>query len=276
MDRLLFGPAGVPRKASGTSTESGIAKVSELGLGCMEMEFVHGVHMKPDTASSLKPLAKKCDVVLTAHGPYYINLNAKEMEKRSASRERILNTARIARLAGAWSMTFHAAFLLKMPPEKVQETVKEEMGTIMDTLSKERIDIWVRPETTGKASQWGTLEQILDVSGHWKNVMPCIDFAHLHAYTDGKINSYDEFRTVLDMVEAALGAQALKEMHMHVSGIDYGPKGERKHLELSEADFKYKDLLRALKEYEVAGCVICESPALEDDALVLKKAYDDL
>lgn len=276
MDRLRFGTAGVPRSAKGRSSEVGITRIVQLGLDCMEMEFVHGVHMKEATASSLKPLAKKSDVVLTAHGPYYINLNAKEKDKRKASRERVLRTARIAKFAGAYSITFHAAFLLKMPPEKVQGTVKEQIGTIIETLEKEKNNIWVRPETTGKQAQWGTIDQILDLSQDLEQVMPCIDFAHLHAYENGGFNTYEEFTALFDKVEAALGKKALKDMHMHVSGIEYGPKGERRHLEFEDADFNHKDLVKALKDYDIKGCVICESPVLEDDALLLKREYESL
>lgn len=276
MDRLRFGPAGVPHSARGVSTEDGIARVSELGLGCMEMEFVHGVRMREEVAAAIAPLAEKSDVVLTAHGPYYINLNAKEVEKRKASRERVLRTARIGNLAGGWSITFHAAFLLKMPPEKVQAVVLKEMTTIMEALDKEGNRIWVRPETSGKLSQWGTIEQILEVSREFPTVMPCIDFAHIHAYHDGKFNTYDEFTSILDKVEAELGAKALKEMHIHISGIEYGPKGERKHVVLAEGDLDYKTLLQALKDYAVAGCVICESPSLEEDAGLLQRTYEGL
>jgi deoxyribonuclease-4 len=253
-------------------------RVAALGLGCMEMEFVHGVRMRPESASSLKPLAEKSDVVLTAHGPYYINLNSKETEKRKASRERVLRTAHVCNLAGGWSITFHAAFLMKMPAEQVHETVRQQMKLIMEALDKEKNNIWVRPETAGKQAQWGTIDQILDLGEEWPRVMPCVDFAHIHAYENGRFNTYDEFRTLLDKVEGTLGTKALKEMHMHVSGIDYGAKGEKKHLGFKDpaSDFNYKDLLRALKEYDVAGCLICESPELEKDAKVLKKAFEKL
>jgi deoxyribonuclease-4 len=242
----------------------------------MEMEFVHGVRMKPEAASALKPLAEKSDVVLTAHGPYYINLNAKETEKRKASRERVLRTARVCNQAGGWSITFHAAFLLKMPPVQVHETVKKQMKMVLEVLEKEKNNIWIRPETAGKLAQWGNIDQILDLCEEFPRMMPCVDFAHIYAYTNGKFNTYDDFKALLDKIEGALGTQALKEMHIHVSGIEYGPKGERNHQVLRDSDFNYKDFLKALKDYDVAGCVICESPDLEKDAMVLKKAYGKL
>jgi len=276
MEKLRFGPAGVPMSAKGPSTEDGILRCSQLNLDCMEMEFTHGVQMKEPTALSISPVRQKHDVVLTAHGPYFINLNSKEKPKQVASRERILQTARIAHLCGAWSIVFHAAFMMEMPPKEVQATVKREMGVIMDTLEKEKNDIYVRPETMGKPSQWGTLDQILELNREWPRVMPVVDFAHIHAYHNGRFNTYNEFCSILDKVEDALGKNGLKEMHIHVSGIEYGPKGEKKHLFLKDSDFNYKDLLKALKEYKVGGCVINESPNQEEDALMMKELYSEL
>ena len=115
MDKLRFGPAGVPLSAVGRTTEDGIRRCSELRLECMEMEFTHGVQMGAQSAKSVDPVGKEQDIILTAHGPYFINLNSKEGPKRTASRERILQTARIAKLCGAWSICFHAAFMMETP-----------------------------------------------------------------------------------------------------------------------------------------------------------------
>jgi deoxyribonuclease-4 len=273
MDKLRFGPAGVPLSAVSRTTEDGILRCSELKLECMEMEFTHGVQMGAPSAKAVAPIGKEHDITLTAHGPYFINLNSKEGSKRTASRERILQTARIAKLCGAWSITFHAAYMMETPERQVQAVVKREMKVIMDTLEKEGNDIFVRPETMGKPTQWGTLDQVLELSQDWPKVMPVVDFAHIHAYHSGKFNTYKEFCSLLDKIEKALGKRGLKEMHIHVSGIDYGPKGEKKHLFLKDSDFNYKDLLRALKDYEVCGCMINESPNLETDAGLLKKTY---
>ena len=107
-------------------------------------------------------------------------------------------------------------------------------------------------------------------------VMPCIDFSHLHARSGGKNNSLEEFHENLSLVENKLGKKALNELHMHLSGIEYSDKGERKHLILKESDMNYKDLLQVLKDFKVKGWLICESPNLETDALILKKEFDKL
>ncbi|MEE8637315.1 MAG: TIM barrel protein [Dehalococcoidia bacterium] len=270
---LLFGTGGIPVSAKLPSTEAGIERIAELGLGCMEVEFVRGVNMSSEAAVSAGELAARRNVVLTAHGPYFINLNAVEPQKVHMSKERILQTARIAALFDAKSITFHAAFYLKNTPGQTYAVVKRHLEEIVNILRREGNKVTISPEAAGKSSQFGTLEEILQLSSEIEGVAPCLDFAHWHART-GKANSYQEFIDILDQIEGKLGRQALDNMHIHLSGIAYGKKGETKHLMLQDSDFQYVDLLRALKDRKAKGVVITESvPHLEEDALLLQQAY---
>ena len=273
---LLFGTGGVPVSAKLRSTEAGIERIAELGLGCMEVEFVQGVKMSPKVAVSLGELAARKNVVLTAHGPYFINLNAVEPQKIHMSKERILQTARIAALFGARSITFHAAFYLKSTPAETYAVVKKRLQEVVNTLRSEGNKVTISLEVTGKPSQFGTLEELLQLSSEIEGVLPCIDFSHWHART-GKANSYQEFLGVLDQVEKKLGRRALDNTHIHLSGIAYGNKGEIKHLMLPNSDLQYAELLKALKERKAKGVVISESrPNLEQDALLLQQTYRGL
>ena len=270
---LLFGTGGVPVSAKSHSTEAGIERIAELGLGCMEVEFVQGVKMSPQVAASVGELAARKKVVLTAHGPYFINLNAVEPQKVHMSKERILQTARIAALFGAKSITFHAAFYLKSTPAETYAVVKKHLQQVVNILRKEGNKVTISPEVTGKPSQFGTIEEILQLGSEIEGVLPCIDFSHWHART-GKANSYQEFLNILDQIERKVGRRGLDNMHIHLSGIAYGKKGEIKHLMLPDSDFKYAELLKALKEWKAKGVVICESvPYLEKDALLLQQTY---
>ena len=140
-------------------------------------------------------------------------------------------------------------------------------------MKKENNNIWVRPETTGKETQFGNVDEILQLSQELDNVMPCVDFAHFHARTNGKYNTYKEFASILEAIEKKLGKKGLENMHMHITGIAYGPKGEKNHLTLKESDLKYRELLKALKDFKVKGIAISESPNIEEDALLMKKVY---
>jgi deoxyribonuclease-4 len=251
---------------------AGIERAAELGLGCMEMEFVRGVKMGRETALQVAELAIKRKIVLTAHAPYYINLNTKDFTKLKASQERIFQTARIASLCGAISIVFHAGFYMEESPTRVYGEVKKNLQQVVSRLRSEGNHVWIRPEVTGKTTQFGTLDEVMQLSQEIEGVMPCIDFAHWHART-GKFNSYDEFFFVLKQVETKLGRQAVDNMHIHISGIKYGTHGELKHLDMADADFNYKDFIRALSDRKAKGIVVCESPNMEEDALLLHQTY---
>jgi len=275
MAGLLFGTGGTPHSAQTSSTISGIERIAELGLGCLEIEFVQGVRMGEAGARQVAETATKLGVKLSAHAPYFINLNARESEKIRASQERILQTARIASLCGANSIVFHTAYYLGDPPEKTYSAVRKHLGEVMNQLRRENNRVWIRPEIMGKPSQFGTPDEVFDLCTELEGVAPCIDFAHWHARTGG-FNSYQEFASILQQVKERLGRAALDDMHIHVSGIAYGKKGEIKHLNLKESDFQYAELLQALKDHDAKGIVICESPNLEEDALLLQATYNTL
>ncbi len=275
MAKLLFGTAGVPLSTRPFSSYQGVARVAELSLGCMEVEFVQGVRMKSAEATRVGQEAVQKGIRLSVHAPYFINLNAREEEKLAASRQRIFQAAFISGFLGASSVVFHPAFYLGDPPEKVYQAVKKNLEDVLAKLKENNIKAVLRPEVTGKGTQFGTLEEVLNLCHELDGVSPCIDFSHWHART-GANNTYGEFQNILKTIESRLGRTALDDMHIHVSGIAYTSKGENKHLLLDESDLNYRDLLRALKDNDVGGLVICESPNLEEDALLLQHTYQNL
>jgi deoxyribonuclease IV len=275
MNKLHFGTAGSPRNPANLSTVDGIKRIAELGLDSLEVEFVQGVRMSKETAQQVATVAANRNIRLSVHAPYFINLNAQELEKIQASQIRLIQSARIASRCGARDVAFHAAYYIGNSSEKTYDIVKKYLTEVIDQLTEEKIDVTLRPEVMGKLSQFGTLDELLNLSSDMDGVAPCIDFAHWHART-GKYNSYEEFCGVLAKTEKRLGKGALKNMHIHVAGIAYGNKGELNHLNLQDSDFKYEELLRALNDFRVGGLLICESPNLEDDARLLQTTYVNL
>lgn len=267
---LLFGTAGTPISCAGSDSISGIKRVHELGLGCMELEFVHGVKMKEETAQKVNVVAKELGIGLSVHAPYYINLNGDD-ETRLKSRERILNSARIGNICGARSVVIHAGFIQKDTREVAYEKIKKELIQICEQMNCEGLSIALRIETMGRISQFGTLDEVLAIT-EIAGVSPCIDFSHLHAVA-GKNNSLEEFELILGSIENKLGREGLNDMHMHVSGIEYSRKGEKRHIELEKSDFNFVELVRVFSDFDISGMVICESPNLEVDALKLKNEY---
>ncbi len=269
---LLFGTGGVPHSDRSSTTIDGIERIAELGLGCMEIEFVQGVRMAEAGARLVAETAARKGIKLTAHAPYFMNFNAHEPEKIRASQDRLLQTARIAAFCGAESVVFHTAFYLGDSLEKTYATVKKYLEETLNQLKRENNHVWIRPEILGKLSQFGTLDEVFNLCTELEGLAPCIDFAHWHA-RGGRFNSYPEFSAILQQVEERLGRAALENMHMHVSGIKYSDKGEIKHLNLAESDFRYKELIQALRDCGAKGYVICESPNLEGDAMLLQTTY---
>jgi deoxyribonuclease-4 len=269
---LLFGTAGVPLSASDDSTLAAIERIQALGLDCLEIEFVKGVKMGLDTARKVRDKAEALGIRLSVHAPYFINLNSEDPGKRLSSQERLLKTARVGAACGAVSVVFHAAFYGQDPPEKAYGTVKAELKTLMSIVRTERLPLSLRIETMGKRSQFGSLDEVLGMCRDVDGLQPCLDFSHLYA-REGKTNSYADFHRVLSKVARKLGPRALRNIHIHIAGIQFGGKGEIRHLNLEETDFRYDEWLEVLRDLGVEGLVICESPNLEEDALMLKNLY---
>ncbi|MCO1601771.1 TIM barrel protein [Desulfosporosinus nitroreducens] len=270
---LLFGTAGVPLSSKDRSSEGGVRRIRELDLGALEIEFVQGVRMGEEKARKVGIVAKEDNIALSCHAPYYINLNSREPEKITASRDRIIHTARISQILGVRSVIFHPAFNHDNPSEVVLERVVRELSLVREALDAEGIDVVLRPETTGKGTQFGDLTETIKIAKEVSGVLPCIDFSHLHARTNGRYNSYDEFCEILDVTAESLGDRWVKNVHFHISGIEYGLKGEKRHLVLKESDLCFEELMKACHSFGVEGLAICESPNLEEDALLLQQTY---
>ncbi len=274
--KLNFCTAGSPISTKPSGTLNGLKRLKELGLDGLELEFVRGIRMKPELAKRINVKREELGLELTAHAPYYINLNSHDESKRITSMKHIINTARIAYLAGAKSITFHAGYYLKDDKEIVFERIRDGLKQIVSELNDENIHIWIRPELTGKTTQFGCLRELIRISQEVEMVMPCIDFAHYYARSLGKYNSYEDFARIFEEIEKGLGKKALSNMHMHFSGIEFGNGGEKRHLTLGNSEFNYKALAKALKDYEIKGVLISESPVIELDALLMKQVYSQM
>ncbi|MEM1988679.1 MAG: TIM barrel protein [Candidatus Woesearchaeota archaeon] len=276
LTKLSFTTAGIPLSTAKASALEGLKQVKRLELDGMEMEFVHGVRLNFQSAVELSKFSEENSLVLTAHGPYYINLNATEKEKILASQQRIFETAKVTSIAKGFSITFHAGFYLKSSKEQTYKIIKNSLLEIIQKLNSENIKIWIRPELTGKPTQFGDLDELISLSQEIDYVLPCIDFAHFIARENGKNNNEESFRNVFDKLEKNLGKEVLSNMHIHMSGINFSEKGERNHLPLEKSPLKWKIIMNLLKEYDVKGVVVSESPNIEEDAILMKNYYNSL
>lgn len=276
MNKLYFGTAGIPLSTPDRNTLNGIPYLRQLGLDAMELEFVRSVNITEEKTQLVKAMANKHDITLSCHGQYFVNLNAKDPATLKASIERVLLASNRAWQCGAYSICFHMAYYMGDAEEIAYKHIKKNVRTIVKELQNSGNKIWLRPETGGKITQFSDVEWLVKLSQEVEQVQPCIDWAHHCARTNGRVNDYDNFKNILILIEERLGKDALNNMQMHIEGIEWNGKGERSHLNFADSAFNYKDALKAMKEFDVKGTLISESPNIEQDAIVARDYYEGL
>jgi deoxyribonuclease IV len=272
---IRFGPAGIPIGTPEEGTAAGIEYTHKIGLGAMEVEFVHGVNMKEDKARQAGAVARNNDVLLSCHAPYYINCCAKEEVKIKGSVRFIVGTAQAAQWLGASPIVIHPGYYMGRPPAECRKLVISTFQECLDEMEALKIkDVALGAELTGKKSAYGSLDEIVDLAEHFggKRVKPVIDFAHYHA-REGPLGAQEDFARILERVEKKLGSKATKGFHCHFSGIGVIEAGEKNHLPISSNSPPFEPLARAWAENGWEGKAICESPLIEKDALEMQKVY---
>lgn len=263
-------PIGTPKKPGGSP--GAIAFSASIGLDALELGWVQSVRVTEATCGAIKAAGEQNQVALSVHAPYFINLNASD-EEWVKSRKRLMDAAHYGFLAGATDIIFHPGSYFGADPKDVLKVAIPRLRGCVEELQKNGDAVTLRPETMGKSAMLGSLEDALEMS-KLDGVLPCLDFAHLHARPgDGSMNTYDEWARLLEKYGNALGEESLKRLHVHLSGIEYGAKGEKNHLPLSEADLDLQALFKALREFGCGGRILCESPIMEEDALYMKKVW---
>lgn len=241
----------------------------------MEIEWVQSVPKNAEHVAAVGKLARDLDITLTVHAPYFINLNSDDESKRSASRIRILDALSMAELCGAVSVCVHAAFNGGNNSAHVTESVRFSTDAILTKKSSLFPHVNLAYETMGKQSQWGTLDETLEICKEF-DLYPCVDVAHMHARSNGTVDSSEAFNAIFDRYQEVLGSASLQRMHLHYSGIAYGDKGEKHHLTFAESGMQWQAFLTVLKERAIGGVLVCESPAMEDDTLLLQATFEQL
>lgn len=198
-------------------------------------------------------------------------MNAKEIDKKEKSIERLEKGIVALSSVGGTDIIFHPGFYLDSTKEDAYNSINEELGKLPIIPGS-----YYRLETTGKETQFGNLKELCNLVKNHEHVKLCVDFSHIHARYNGILKEYDDFAKIFEFIGEHLGEDALKDFHVHLSGIEYTAKGEKNHLPFEESDFNITECLRAFVKYDVKGCIICESPILEKDALLMKNIYENI
>jgi deoxyribonuclease-4 len=263
-------PQGTPPRPGGSV--GGIQYAASLGLDALELAWVQGVRVSEATCAGIRQAAEEHGVALSVHAPYYINLNGDD-EKWPRLRRYLMDAAHFGHLAGATDIVFHPGSYFGRPPAEVLEKVVPRLQGCVDEIRAAGNPVTLRPEAMGKIAVIGSLEDVLTLA-KIPGVAPCLDLAHLHARaTDGSMNTYNEWMRALESYQEALGDEAMQRLHIHLSGIEYGPKGEKNHLVMEEADLDFEAVMQALHASRAAGRLLCESPAMEVDAQKFRRLW---
>ncbi len=272
---MRFGTVGSPKStpAKPGGSVGAIKRIAELDLDALELGWVQSVRVSEETCTAIKQTAEEWNVAISVHAPYFINLNADELEWPK-SRKRLWDAAFYGNLAGATDIIFHPGSYFTLPPEEVLQVAIPRLQDLVLELRNKGVQVVLRPETMGKQAMLGSMMDTLDMSKAIPGVIPCIDFAHLYARSgDGSPNDQTSWESLLLDYQNVLGVESTNYMHIHLSGIEYGPKGEKNHLAARESGLDFAALFRALKKFNCDGRILCESPILEDDALYLKDIW---
>ncbi len=266
---IWFGPAG---------SSNSFYDLSEMGLNAYEYQCNKGINLNDETAQEIGEKASEFNIRLSIHAPYYINLSSTEKEKRDNSVNYILDTLRVAKIMGAVRIIMHPGYVSGVSRGTAVEMAIATLKEAINQADEQGFsDITICPEVLGKSNQLGNLEEVMELCGLDKRLIPCLDFAHLHSLTQGGMNTEEDFEKVFMTVEKHLGRDRLKNVHIHFSRVEYGKGGEKKHWSYSDTKYgpDFDPLAKVIDKLGIEPVVICESRGtMVEDALTLKKIYD--
>jgi len=275
LSSFRFGTVGSPKStpAKPGGSVGAVMHLESMHLNALELGWVQSVRVTEATCELIRTTGIVCDVAISVHAPYFINLNADDVEWPK-SRRRLMDAAHFGNLAGATDIVFHPGSYFGRAPQDVLPNAISRLAGCVQELRDQGNSVVLRIETMGKSAMLGSLQDSLIMSQSIPGVEPCLDFAHLHARAgDGSMNTYDEWMAVLETYAKSLGEESLQRLHIHLSGIAYAALGEREHLPVQESDLDISALFLALKAWNCAGRILCESPILEEDAIYLKDCW---
>jgi deoxyribonuclease-4 len=276
-DRPRFGPAGVPPifrifKADLTDVPR---LLREEGLDAFEYQAVRWgakPQIKRDDAEKLGLEARENDVLLSLHGSYFINFCGRR-EIVEASKQRLIACATASEWMKAYIVVFHPGFYGKKGKREDFNNCIRALKNVVETMNTLGIkNVKIGPETMGKRSQFGSLDEVLGICKEVERTQPVIDWAHLHARNMGRFNVIDDFRKVVEKIEGRLGTEAVKGLHCHFAKIEFTNRGERRHRILDEPRYgpNFEMFAKIIAEFKLKPVVISESPLLDLDAMKMR------
>ena len=278
-----FGPAGNSNSFTQMGYKGSLQVpeyLERMGLDAFEYQCGRGVNIGEDKARELGRLAAEKGITLSLHAPYYISMSSVEEEKRFNSINYILSSARAVNFMGGNRIVVHTGSCGKISRETALELAIDTMKKAIDALDNENLGhIHICPETMGKVNQLGTLDEVLALCKIDERLIPCIDFGHLNARDLGYFKTKQDYKTVFDKIENALGYERLCNFHSHFSKIEYTTGGEKRHLTFEDTVYgpDFEPVIDLVVQKNCSPTFICESDGTQaEDVKQMKDYYNSL
>lgn len=275
---IKFGPSGFCEDFSKDhkSTEEMPKWLIDHGLECYELSFTNGVRLSLETAEKFGKLFKDSNIEVSVHAPYYINFANPDSVMIEKSNGYIIECLKRMKMLGAKKLVFHPGTQMKMTREQAFENTYININNLIKILDEQGFDdYYLCPETMGKHGQIGTIEEIAKICSIDDRIIPTIDFGHVNSFNGGNLKTEDDYSKVFEIFRKYLGDR-FNKIHIHFSKIEYGKKGEIRHLTFDDEVYgpEFEPLAKVLKKYNVETCVISESAGTQTkDALIMKNIF---
>ncbi len=277
---ILFGPSGNSENffnAGLKTTEQSAVWVKNMGLDAFEYSFGRGVLMSEEKAVSIGKAFKENNVKISVHAPYYINFANSDPEMIEKSIGYVIKSAEMVKLMGGERIIFHPATQGKDERQVAVNRAIDNLKRLTQVIYNLNMqDLIYCPETMGKFGQIGTIEEITQMCKIDKIFLPTVDFGHVNSREQGSLIDKDAYKSRLEYMINELGYERMKHFHVHFSKIQYGAKGEIRHLNFDDVVYgpDFQPLADALIELDLHPTIICESAGQQDkDALFMKEYY---
>lgn len=276
---IKFGPAGNAQsfaEAGFKATVDAPRWLHEMGLNAYEYQCGRGVNIGEETARKIAAQAALHDIAMSLHAPYYINLSNRDEERVQKNIGYVLASCQAATWLGADRIVVHTGGVGKQSRTKAFENTKENVRDILNAVEQAGYTTTICLETMGKQSVIGSAEEIFELVALDDRLLPCIDFGHLNARTCGKCSTEEELAQVLDLMENTIGTERARVFHSHFSHIEYGPKGEVRHLTFADEQYgpDFAPLAKLIAQRGWTPRFICESAGTQaEDAKQMMDMY---
>lgn len=271
MVKIFLGPAGNCGTTKDKSTLGSLNHLVNIKLNAQEIEFVRSIYLTEKTAKEVGELAKKLNIRLSIHAPYFINLASEKKQIIENSKRMILASASMGEIINADAIAIHSGYYGKFGKERSYEMIKEAYLDILDRMKERGIkNVKLGLETMAKESQFGSLDEIIQMCKEVKQLIPYIDWAHLFVRNNGKI----DYSEIFDKIKVL----KLDHINSHFEGVQYNIKTKKfvdVHIPINSHP-PFEPLAKEILKRKVDITIISESPILELDSLKMKKVLERL